>query len=57
MESMKKNGTTIIFVSHDDKQVRKMCQNALWLVHGMTREIGEIQTVCENYKIYLLQKK
>ncbi|WP_418293248.1 ABC transporter ATP-binding protein [Megasphaera sp.] len=57
MESMKKNGTTIIFVSHDDKQVRKMCQNALWLVHGMTREIGEIQTVCEDYKIYLLQKK
>ena len=40
-------------VSHDDKQVRKMCQHALWLVHGIPREKGTVKLVCDNYKEYL----
>ena len=53
---MKENGTTIIFVSHDDKQVRKMCQHAMWLVHGETYKVGLVEPVCEAYKNYLLRR-
>ena len=57
MESMKKNGTTIIFVSHDDEQVRKMCRNALWLVHGVPQMIGDVSAVCDSYKKYLFSNR
>lgn len=56
MEAMKKNGTTIIFVSHEDEQVRKMCQHAIWLVHGKKEKMGAVDDVCQAYKTYLNAK-
>lgn len=57
MEAMKKNGTTIIFVSHEDEQVRKMCQHAIWLVHGIPRSMGDVKSVCDSYKEYLVSNR
>ena len=56
MEEMKKNGTTIIFVSHDEGQVRNMCKKAAWIAHGEIKAIGDTDRVCDLYKEYIENK-
>lgn len=34
MNDMLKGGTTLIFVSHSEEQVKNLCQKAVWLDHG-----------------------
>ena len=43
-------GTTVLFVSHNLEQIRKMCGRAVWLEHGQMMMFGEAQTVCDAYK-------
>lgn len=43
-------GTTVLFVSHNLEQIRKMCGKAVWLEHGQMMMFGEAQTVCDAYK-------
>jgi lipopolysaccharide transport system ATP-binding protein len=50
MEDMMSGGTTVIFVSHDEVQVRKMCDHAVWLSEGMMQAIGSANDVCRMYK-------
>lgn len=50
MEDMMSRGTTVIFVSHDNEQVRKMCKKAVWLDFGKIREIGYVDDICRLYE-------
>lgn len=43
-------GTTVLFVSHNIEQVRDMCDRVVWLEHGVVRQIGDTQTVCDAYE-------
>ena len=43
-------GTTVLFVSHDLAQIRKMCQHVVWLEHGQVVMFGEAQEVCQKYE-------
>ncbi len=49
MESIKKNGTTILFVSHAIEQVKRFCQKAIWINDGKIKQIGEQSTVGDMY--------
>ena len=53
MEELKKEGKTIIFISHSLLQVRNFCNTALWLEGGQLKEYGEINTVCDHYAAYV----
>lgn len=48
-ELVEENGTTLLFVSHSIDQVERVCDKALWLDHGVTRQIGEVHEVCDAY--------
>lgn len=50
MEAMMSSGTTVIFVSHDEDQVRKICKKAIWLENGNIREIGNSDDICTHYR-------
>ncbi len=50
MEKMISGGTTLLFVSHDANQVRRLCQKAIWLNHGKIQRIGPSAEVCEAYE-------
>ena len=56
MEEMKLNGTTVIFVSHNEGQVRRMCEYAAWLVHGEIRMKGKVDSVYDGYRQYIENK-
>lgn len=50
MANMMASGTTLLFVSHSTKQVRELCQKAVWLKKGRLQMIGEVNEVCDSYE-------
>ncbi|MBR6209441.1 MAG: ABC transporter ATP-binding protein [Oscillospiraceae bacterium] len=50
MTELMGGGTTVLFVSHDLKQIETMCSRALWLDHGKLRMIGPADEVCAAYR-------
>lgn len=49
MEELLSGGTTLLFVSHNTNQVRRICDHAVWLDHGVARMVGEVNQVCDAY--------
>lgn len=53
MNEFKREGKTIIFVSHSIGQMKQFCTKILWLEFGMVKEYGEVEDVIENYEKFL----
>lgn len=49
MREMLAGGTTLLFVSHDTKTVKKLCDHAIWINKGEVMMKGSSQKVCEAY--------
>lgn len=49
MMELMSGGTTVLFVSHDLKQIKDMCDRVVWLDHGSIRCQGKTAEVCEQY--------
>lgn len=43
-------GITVLFVSHSVKQVKKLCNKAIWLEHGKIVMQGDAEEVCDAYE-------
>ena len=43
-------GTTVLFVSHNIKQVEEMCSKVVWLEGGQLKAFGDTQMICEEYE-------
>ena len=56
MEEMLSAGTTLLFVSHDADQVKKLCKRAIWLDHGLIVQDGPAEAVCDAYLQSMEQK-
>ena len=50
LEMMQSAGTTVLFVSHNLKQLREMCDRVVWLDHGRVRAIGDAAEICDAYE-------
>lgn len=46
---MREAGTTLLYVSHSMPEVMKICDNAVWLDHGVAKMIGTADEVCNAY--------
>ncbi len=49
MKEMLSGGTTLLFVSHSDAEVRALCRNAVWLDHGKILQSGPTQDILAAY--------
>ena len=49
MSEMRKNGTTLLYVSHSIDSVKSVCDHALWLDKGVVRMSGDVETVGNAY--------
>lgn len=49
MRELLDGGTTLLFVSHNIDQVRRLCDHAIWLDHGVPRMAGGVKEVCDAY--------
>ena len=43
------SGTTVVFVSHGDSQIRQVCTRALWIEHGRSVMEGAVDDVLKAY--------
>lgn len=50
MAEMMSGGTTLLFVSHSTKQVRELCEKAVWINKGKIMKYGEVNEVCDAYE-------
>ena len=50
MNRMLSGGTTLLFVSHNVETVRKLCDHAIWLDHGVAKMACEVNEVCDAYE-------
>lgn len=48
-EELKKQGITILFVSHDVESVKQMCSRVLWIDQGEQKMFGDKRSVCNAY--------
>ncbi|MHB1638934.1 MAG: ABC transporter ATP-binding protein [Candidatus Dormibacteria bacterium] len=49
IEGMRRDGRTLIFVSHAAETVRKLCDRCLWIDHGVQRQAGRTDDVVDAY--------
>ena len=56
MENFLDQGNTLLMVSHSMYLVQKICQRALWLHEGKTRELGDVFPVTQSYLAYHEEK-
>ncbi|MBS4200646.1 teichoic acids export ABC transporter ATP-binding subunit TagH [Bacillus sp. FJAT-49732] len=57
MNEFKKNGKTMIFVSHSINQMKNFCEKILWLEYGMVREYGSVEEILPKYEMFLKKYK
>ena len=50
IKAMFDKGITVLFVSHNLKQVRSLCTRAIWLEKGRVVEDGPVETVSEHFE-------
>lgn len=53
MNEMRKEGTTLLYVSHSIESVKEVCDHALWLDKGVVRMSGDVEKVAEEYIKFL----
>jgi ABC-type polysaccharide/polyol phosphate transport system ATPase subunit len=49
LERLKRQGRTVLFVTHDMASVERFCDRAMLMSHGQVLEIGDPATVARNY--------
>lgn len=49
MKELLSGGTTLLYVSHNINEVLRLCDHAIWIDHGESKMIGDVQTVCDAY--------
>lgn len=49
MQEMLDAGTTLILVSHNIDDIKRLCDHAVWIDHGNLVMAGEVDEVCDSY--------
>lgn len=50
MANMMKGGTTLLFVSHSEAQVKELCDKVVWLDHGTVKFFGNTAKGFDSYR-------
>lgn len=49
MTEMLSGGTTLLYVSHNINEVKRLCDHVIWIDKGVTRMVGNVNEVCDAY--------
>lgn len=49
MSEMLSGGTTLLYVSHNINEVKRLCDHAIWIDKGVARMQGDVNEVCDAY--------
>ena len=51
MVGYKKNGVTIVYVSHSMDSVKGLCDRVVWIDNHMVKMIGDVPTIVQSYLV------
>lgn len=54
LEELQRGGTTVLFASHDESQVRRLCERVVWLARGRMQAYGAPDEVYDAYQASML---
>lgn len=57
LKEIKKNGTTIVIVSHSLEQISKICERSIWIEEGKIKEEGVPDTIHRHYLAHMEEKR
>lgn len=49
IQEMIQKGTTVLIVSHDHNQIKRLCNRAIWIEKSKLQMVGDAETVCDAY--------
>ena len=49
IDELRRNGVSIVIVTHSVEQVRSLCDKVIWIDNGDMRAIGDVNEVCDLY--------
>lgn len=49
LNSMMKDGITVLLVSHSISQIRNICNKCIWIEDGKVAMAGDVNEVCDAY--------
>ena len=49
MTELMSHGTTVLLVSHNIEQIRRLCDRVIWLDHGNVVAVGDTNEICDRY--------
>ncbi len=49
MQELKKQGKTVVFISHSLPQVKSFCDTAIWIEGGELKAYGEVEEIAQQY--------
>ncbi|MFS8130962.1 MAG: ABC transporter ATP-binding protein [Candidatus Dojkabacteria bacterium] len=52
----RKNGGSIVLVSHSMQLIRNTCDKVIWIDKGKVKDYGNTQSICDDYEKFMLQK-
>lgn len=53
---MKRQGKTILYISHDVRTVAQLCSHVIWLENGAVRMSGPTESVLDQYQSHVFQR-
>ena len=57
MEKVSQGGRTVVLVSHQMNQIRRLCKKVVWLDSGHVQKVGPMAEVCGAYEAALLSRE
>ena len=57
LQEIKRNGTTIVIVSHAQAQIEKICDRCIWIENGYIQEEGETKLISRAYQLAMEGKR
>ena len=50
LQSLMASNTTVLLVSHSIREIRNICDKAIWIEKGRVRAVGEVDAICDEYE-------
>jgi homopolymeric O-antigen transport system ATP-binding protein len=50
IDEFRKNGGSIVLVSHNAYSIRSNCDRVVWIEHGVVQDIGDTPDICDAYE-------